>query len=42
MLELEQILKSDRLMRATTGLNRQPFEALLSTDTSESFIVRLI
>jgi len=27
-------------MRATTGLNRQAFEALLSTDTSESFIVR--
>jgi len=42
MLELEQILKSDRLMRATAGRNRQAFEALLSTDTSESFVVRSI
>ncbi len=29
MLDLERILKYDRLMRATTGLNRSAFEALL-------------
>lgn len=30
MLELERILKQDRLLRAVTGLNRKAFEALLS------------
>ena len=29
MLNLEKILKQDRQIRATTGLNRQAFEALL-------------
>lgn len=29
MLNLERILNQDRLLRATTGLNRQAFEALL-------------
>ena len=29
MLKLERLLKSDRVMRATTGLNRKAFEALL-------------
>ena len=29
MLKLERLLKSDRLIRATTGLNRKAFEALL-------------
>lgn len=29
MLNLERILNQDRLMRATTGLNRKAFEALL-------------
>jgi hypothetical protein len=29
MLDIERILRQDRLMRAMTGLNRQAFEALL-------------
>ena len=29
MLNLERILKQERLLRATTGLNRKAFEALL-------------
>jgi hypothetical protein len=29
MLELERILKQDRLLRALTGLNRKAFDALL-------------
>jgi hypothetical protein len=29
MLDLERILKQDRLLRATTGLNRKAFEALM-------------
>lgn len=29
MLDLERILQNDRLLRATTGLNRKAFEALL-------------
>jgi len=29
MLNLERILKQERLLRAMTGLNRQAFEALL-------------
>jgi hypothetical protein len=29
MLKLKRILKDDRLIRATTGLNRKAFEALL-------------
>jgi hypothetical protein len=29
VLEIEKILRQDRLLRATTGLNRQAFEALL-------------
>ena len=29
MLNLEKILKQDRQIRTTTGLNRQAFEALL-------------
>jgi hypothetical protein len=33
MLDLERIVQNDRLMRATTGLNRQAFEALLPTFT---------
>ncbi len=34
MLNLECILKQDRLLRAITGLNRKAFEALLSTFTA--------
>lgn len=33
MLNLERILKQDRLLRATTGLNRKAFEALLPSFT---------
>jgi hypothetical protein len=29
MLKLERILQNDRLLRATTGLNRKAFEELL-------------
>jgi hypothetical protein len=33
MLNLERILKQDRLVRALTGLNRKAFEALLPSFT---------
>ncbi len=33
MLNLERLLKSDRLMRAMTGLNRKALEALLPSFT---------
>lgn len=29
MLDIERVLKQDRLLRALTGLNRKAFEALL-------------
>jgi hypothetical protein len=31
MLNIEQVLKQDRLLRALTGMNRKAFEALLPT-----------
>jgi len=31
MLDIQRVLKQDRLLRATTGLNRKAFEALLET-----------
>ena len=31
MLNIEQVLKQDRLLRALTGLNRKAFETLLPT-----------
>lgn len=34
MLDLERILRSDRLLRAMTGLNRKAFEALLPSFTT--------
>ncbi|NJM72384.1 MAG: hypothetical protein HC862_20670 [Scytonema sp. RU_4_4] len=34
MLNLERILKQDRLLRAMIGLNRKAFEALLLTFTT--------
>ena len=34
MLDLEQILKQDRLMRAMTGLNREAFAELLPSFTA--------
>ena len=33
MLNIEQALKQDRLLRALTGMNRKAFETLLSTFT---------
>ena len=34
MLDLERILKQDRLIRAITGLNRKAFEGLLPSFTT--------
>jgi hypothetical protein len=31
MLDIQRVLKQDRLLRAMTGLNRKAFEALLET-----------
>jgi len=41
MLDLERILKQERLLRAMTGLNRQAFEALLP-DFSQAYNQSLI
>jgi hypothetical protein len=34
MLDLERILRQDRLMRSLTGLNRKAFDALLPSFTA--------
>lgn len=31
MLEIERVIRQDRLLRALTGLNKKAFESLLST-----------